>query len=138
MPTTDLLEMLRARPTGCSLIEWNGANHFIPWLYKPTAAWSSSTAIEEKTPSIPPTEIGGDDEMDDEGELEAVADAQQAAARSNHVELNLGLELPPDPSSLAATARETLCRSNVPLSVLHKSHNSLSVLFVSGSGNSFP
>ena len=44
---------------------------------------------------------------------ESAADALQAAARSNHIELNLGM--PPALSPLAAHARETLCRSNMPL-----------------------
>ena len=115
-PIADLLEMLRARPTACSLIEYNGASHFIPWLYKPAAG--SSTAIEgedpeeARPPSIAATEKA-DEEMGSEDEL--AADDLQAAARSNHVELNLGLEMPPALSSLAAQARETLCRSNMPL-----------------------
>ena len=123
MSLTKLLDKLRATPRAYSLIEYNGSSHFNPWLYKPSAAPAaaagSSTAIEDeddpeeaKPPSIAATEEA-DEEMDDEDEL--AADAVQAAARSNHVALNLGLEMPPALSSLAARARETLCRSNMPL-----------------------
>eukprot|EP00966_Prymnesium_polylepis_P144731 3342165-Prymnesium_polylepis.1 len=48
-------------------------------------------------------------------EAEAAADDQQASARSNHIELNLGLMMASAPSALAGATREALCRSKVPL-----------------------
>eukprot|EP00966_Prymnesium_polylepis_P183741 4258775-Prymnesium_polylepis.1 len=48
-------------------------------------------------------------------EAEAAADDQQASARSNHIELNLGLMMPSAPSALAGAVREALCHSKVPL-----------------------
>ena len=35
VPFSDLLAALRSNPKGMSVIEYNGTNHFSPWLYEP-------------------------------------------------------------------------------------------------------
>eukprot|EP00966_Prymnesium_polylepis_P337300 7391982-Prymnesium_polylepis.1 len=130
IPLVKLLEKLRTSPTAFSLVEYNGSNHFSPWLFKPdghppsvgaSAARVRGAEAEAKPPSIAGTELA-DERMDDSSEpdmqsmeAEAAADDQQASARSNHLELNLGLIMPAAPSALAGAAREALCRSIVPL-----------------------
>mmetsp|Transcript_62529 Transcript_62529/g.171729 ORF Transcript_62529/g.171729 Transcript_62529/m.171729 type:complete len:756 (+) Transcript_62529:406-2673(+) len=130
MPLAMLLEKLRASPTAFSLVEYNGSNHFSPWIYKSDGSQPPAAALaararggeaEAKPPSIAGTELA-DGRMDDSSEAdmlsmeaEAAADDQQASARSNHLEFNLGLVMPSAPSALAGAAREALCRSKVPL-----------------------
>ena len=131
MPLAMLLEKLRASPTAYSLVEYNGSNHFSPWIYKSDGSQPPAAALaararggeaEAKPPSIAGTELA-DERMDDSSEpdvlssmeAEEAADDQQASARSNHIELNLGLMMPSAPSALAGAAREVLCRSKVPL-----------------------
>jgi ribosomal protein L12E/L44/L45/RPP1/RPP2 len=36
VPIAELVEQLRANPLACSVIEFNGSNHFDPWLLKPS------------------------------------------------------------------------------------------------------
>ena len=129
MPLAMLLEKLRASPTAYSLVEYNGSNHFSPWIYKSDGSQPPAAALaarargggaEAKPPSIAGTELA-DERMDDSSEpdvlssmeAEEAADDQQASARSNHIELNLGLMMPSAPSALAGAAREALCRSKV-------------------------
>ena len=36
VPIAELVEQLRANPLACSVVEYNGSNHFDPWLLKPS------------------------------------------------------------------------------------------------------
>eukprot|EP00966_Prymnesium_polylepis_P053153 1230171-Prymnesium_polylepis.1 len=70
-----LLEKLRASPTAFSLLEYNGYNHFSPWIYKSDGSQPPAAALvararggeapaEAKPPSIAGTELA-DERMDD-------------------------------------------------------------------------
>eukprot|EP00966_Prymnesium_polylepis_P334485 7389864-Prymnesium_polylepis.1 len=85
VPVADLLEMLRARPAAQSLIEFNGMNHFIPWLApKPLPAAAGGSSAEaaaepepEKEPSIAATEPA--DDLGDMDEAEPAASVEETA-----------------------------------------------------------
>ena len=44
MPLAMLLEKLRASPTAYSLVEYNGSNHFNPWILKPALRKAANAA----------------------------------------------------------------------------------------------
>ena len=51
VPIAELVEQLRANPLACSVIEFNGSNHFDPWLLKPslrTAAIAAAASVNAK------------------------------------------------------------------------------------------
>ena len=45
MPLAMLLEKLRASPTAYSLVEYNGSNHFSPWIYKSDGSQPPAAAL---------------------------------------------------------------------------------------------
>ena len=77
MPFADLIETLRANPISCSVIEWNGSNHFDPWLLKPSLRTAAEAAAE------PVEAADGEQEADGEEQaaaVESAVDGEAAAA----------------------------------------------------------
>ena len=46
MPIAELVEQLRVSPLACSVLEFNGSNHFDPWLLKPSLRAAAEAAAE--------------------------------------------------------------------------------------------
>ena len=77
VPFADLIETLRANPISCSVIEWNGSNHFDPWLLKPSLRAAAEAAAE------PVEAADGEQEADGEEQaaaVESAVDGEAAAA----------------------------------------------------------
>ena len=58
VPIAELLETLRINPTSCSVVEFNGSNHFDPWTIN-----ASLRAVVETAADAP--KMGEDDAVDD-------------------------------------------------------------------------
>ena len=65
MPIADLLETLRTSPASCSVVEYNGSNHFDPWGLKPSlhvaATAPLEAAVEEAHGPAFEVEVDGDE-----------------------------------------------------------------------------
>ena len=46
VPIAELVEQLRVSPLACSVLEFNGSNHFDPWLLKPSLRAAAEAAVE--------------------------------------------------------------------------------------------
>ena len=91
VPFADLVETLRTNPISCSVIEFNGSNHFDPWLLKPSlraAAEAAAEAVSEAVVRVDGQEDAEDDEQVVAGEgaasmeatnYEAAADGEAAS-----------------------------------------------------------
>ena len=105
VPFADLVEMLRTDPICCSVVEWNGSNHFDPWLLKPSLRAAAEAAAEsvpeaaEAAVETAPNAMEGAAEASDGVEppvgveaavgVEAVADELVAAVEPGEVEAAL-------------------------------------------------
>ena len=81
VPVADLIETLRANPISCSVLEFNGSNHFDPWILKPSlrAAAEAEAPAEAEDETTEEAEVV-DDAMEATGGAEAeLAEAEKAA-----------------------------------------------------------
>ena len=70
VPFADLIEMLRTNPICCSVVEFNGSNHFDPWLLKASLRAAAEAAAEAMAEAA----VRADGEEDAKGEEQVVAD----------------------------------------------------------------
>lgn len=89
-------------------------------------SWDKSEEWKSGEKHNQPAEVLGN--FDDGSAARSHAELMRAATPEEEADLRIGLFFYGDEIEVSAASN----------SVLHKSHNSLSVLFVSGSGNSFP
>jgi hypothetical protein len=74
VPIAELVEQLRANPLACSVVEYNGSNHFDPWLLKPSlraaaiAAAAAAAKADAAEGAAADTEEEGGEEQADEDE----------------------------------------------------------------------
>jgi hypothetical protein len=78
LPIADLLAKLQSSPTGYSLVEFNGSNHFNPWLLKPSLR---KVVIKEAVTVAAAADLGveGDDHALDD---KSVAGGEEAAVEA--------------------------------------------------------
>ena len=69
LPIADLLAKLQSSPTGYSLVEFNGSNHFNPWLLKPSLR---KAVIKETVTAAATADLGveSDDHADGKADVE--------------------------------------------------------------------
>jgi hypothetical protein len=66
MPIAELVEQLRTSPLSCSVLEFNGANHFDPWLLKPSLRAAAEAAVEAGESADGGGEVAADTEEEEE------------------------------------------------------------------------
>ena len=57
LPSADLLATLRSRPTSVSLVEFDGINHFSPWVFAPPAVDGEGAAAATAAAAAPATQV---------------------------------------------------------------------------------
>jgi len=78
VPVADLIETLRANPTSHSVLEFNGSNHFDPWILKRSLRAAAEAEVEVETVEAEAAEAAG---VEAETEVEtAEAEAARVAA----------------------------------------------------------
>ena len=86
VPFADLIETLRTNPISCSVIEFNGSNHFDPWLLKQSLRTAAQTVVEAESEAVEAADdkggIGVDDPVaaDESAADMEVATGEEAAA----------------------------------------------------------
>ena len=94
LPIADLLAKLQSSPTGYSLVEFNGSNHFNPWLLKPslrkavvreTVTGGEEAAVEAGGEEAAGEEGGAAEAAGEEGAEEAAGeeDGKEAAGEED-------------------------------------------------------
>ena len=89
----DLIEALRCNPIAISVIEWNGSNHFDPWILKPRSvlrAAIQTVAVHGAAHDAEDSECEGDDDdgqqaVAGEAALGGAIDGEQKAADAEDV-----------------------------------------------------
>jgi hypothetical protein len=80
VPIAELVEQLRANPLACSVIEYNGSNHFDPWLLKPSlraaaiaaaAATANAKANASNDAAAETEEEAGEEQADEDEPMPA-------------------------------------------------------------------
>ena len=74
LPIADLLAKLQSSPTGYSMVEFNGSNHFNPWLLKPSLRKAVIKTVT--APAAADLGVEGNDQALDD---ESVAGGEEAA-----------------------------------------------------------
>jgi hypothetical protein len=69
VPFADLVETLRTNPISCSVVEFNGSNHFDPWLLKASLRAAAEAAAE----AVAEAAVRAEGEEDAEGDEQVVA-----------------------------------------------------------------
>lgn len=125
VPMEELVEMLRANPRCCSLVEFDRMNHFVPWIFKPgllpqegaglggTVADGAGEVVE-RAPSIAATEVaangGPNNDSDTNQEMPMAGDPTEqveepaALRRSGRPSKMPRLSFPPHPSNQPITS----------------------------------
>ena len=104
LPIADLLAKLQSSPTGYSLVEFNGSNHFNPWLLKPslrkaviketvTAAAAADLGVESDGHADGKADVENDDrevseaDEDDAWDAESMGGGEEAAVEAGGEEV---------------------------------------------------
>ena len=93
LPIADLLAKLQSSPTGYSLVEFNGSNHFNPWLLKPSlrkaAAAAADLGVESDDHADGKADVENDDkevseaDEDDAWDAESIGGAAEVAGEES-------------------------------------------------------